>query len=76
MTLTDLYQVARAALSGDARTMARASSALAAITESLYDSEMTPFRRDGLLTAIDIIADELGERADFLNEALEEDVNV
>lgn len=78
MTPTDRYYLSRAALTGDARTMDRASTALAAITQCLQDDAIlaNAFRRDGLLTAIDIIAGDLSNRADFLRETLEEDAHV
>ncbi len=77
MTTIDRYYLACAALSGDACTMERASSALAAIAQCLQDDATlaNPFRRDGLLTAIDIIAGELGDRSDFLREMAEEGGN-
>ena len=75
MTPTDRYYLSRAALSGDACTMERTSSALAAIAQCLQDDATlaNAFRRDGLLTAIDIIAGELADRADFLREMAEEE---
>ncbi|EWH00594.1 hypothetical protein [Halomonas sp. BC04] len=76
MTPTDRYQLARAAQTGDARAMERASAALAAITQCLQDDGISPFCHDGLLTAIDIVAWNLGDRADFLNEILKEDADV
>ena len=78
MTPTDRYYLARAALTGDARIMERASCALAAIAQCLQDDAILThvFRREGLLTAIDIIAGELGERSEFLRETLEEERHV
>lgn len=78
MTLADRYYLTRAALTGDACTMERASSALAAIAQCLKGEATlaNAFRSDGLLTAIDIIAGELGDRSDFLRETLEEDAHV
>lgn len=68
MTPTDKFMLNRAAFSGDARTMERAAIAVMAIADCLRSEDINEFQRDGLLVALDIIADDLSERASFLED--------
>lgn len=57
-----------ACLVGDVRTMRRASEAMGVLLDLLRDdaTAANEYQRHGLLTALELVAHNLDERADFL----------
>ncbi|WP_163650743.1 hypothetical protein [Modicisalibacter sp. 'Wilcox'] len=78
MTPNDRYQLSRATLSGCAGEMESTARATRAITDLLrldHEEELalSPHHRDGLLTALDLMADSLLRRAAFAQSNLHND---
>lgn len=75
LSVEDVANLAGAERVGNIRTLDQAHTALLALVDVLRDSDMPPARRDGLLTAVDLVGSTLGERAEFLQEIAEEDAS-
>ncbi|OHV07482.1 hypothetical protein [Kushneria phosphatilytica] len=70
MTLTDCYQLSRACLKGCADELHDSAHATCAIVSLLQadlneEIELNGFHRDGLLTALNLLADSLSSRSSF-----------
>ncbi|WP_016855998.1 hypothetical protein [Halomonas smyrnensis] len=70
MSPVDKLNLDRAAFGGDARTMGRASSAITGIVAALRSDEVAEchITRSRLLTALELAAETLDERADYLRD--------
>ncbi len=78
MTQNDRYQLSRATLKGCAGEMENTACATRAIVDLLrcdLDEEvaLSPHHRDGLLTALDLMADSLLRRSAFAQSNLHDD---
>ncbi|RUR27314.1 hypothetical protein ELY33_15550 [Vreelandella andesensis] len=67
MTLQDQLYFNNAGLTGDVFIMRRASHAVSAIASVLHDEDTSTYCREGLLEALEIIANDLDERAAFIS---------
>ena len=78
MNTMDRYQLSRACLKGCADELHDSAHATRAIVSLLRadmneEIEMNGFHRDGLLTALDLLADSLSRRSSFALGQLDED---
>lgn len=70
MSSVDSMICNRAGLAGDVRLLNRTSISMMAILDCLRDGDISDFRREGLLQALDGIAGSLSARAGFIDEEI------
>ncbi|MCK0751740.1 hypothetical protein [Chromohalobacter japonicus] len=70
MSVIDRQNLNTDVLAGDARTMVKASVAMHGIVNCLRDGAIADneFQRNSLLTAMELVADGLEKRAEFLQD--------